>query len=86
MRKETWRELISEEMFGRKDTVLLATTLTEAELDIPFSSGYGCSEGKPFTAWSEKYVYFPVVYDGSEWVGSAPRNPCGEATVHVGGQ
>ncbi len=86
MRTDTWRELLSAEMQNRKDTVVLSTTLTNEELDTPFNSGYGTSEGKPFTAWSKKYVYFPVVYDGAEWVGSAPRNPCGEATDHVGGQ
>lgn len=76
----TWRKKIEE--WGDK---IIACTLTDAELDAEFSSGYGATEGKPFTAWSEKYVYFPVCYDGSEWVERAPRNPCDEATNHVGG-
>lgn len=29
----------------------------------------------PFTAWTEKYVYFPLEYDGKEYIGYAPRNP-----------
>lgn len=81
--KTTWRKLIKEALF---DDELIACTLSEDELDKKFSDGYGGSEGKPFTAWSETRVYFPVVYDGSEWVCSAPRNPCDEATSHVGGE
>jgi hypothetical protein len=34
-----------------------------------------------FTAWGAKYVYFPMEYDGDYWVGSAPRDPCDEATA-----
>ncbi len=63
---------------------IIACTLSDDELLIEFKDGYGLSEGNPFTAWGEKYVYFPVVYDGSEWVGKAPRNPCDEATEHMG--
>lgn len=77
----TWRK----EIALHKDTIIKCT-LSEAELDIEFDDGFGGSEGKHFTAWSEKYVYFPVVYDGSEWVGRAPRNPCDEACSHVGGE
>jgi hypothetical protein len=64
----------------------MVTTLTEDGLNREFNDGYGGSEGEPFTAWGEKYVYFPVVYDGAEWVGSAPRNPCDEKCSHVGGE
>ena len=63
----------------------MATTLTRQELNQEFDSGYGGTEGAPFTAWGEKRVYFPVCYDGSEWVGSAPRNPCDEKCLHQGG-
>lgn len=31
------------------------------------------------------YVYFPLCYDGSEWVGSVSRNPNGVSTMHLGG-
>ena len=61
-------------------------TLTEAELDVPFDSGYGGSRGKPFTLWTKTRVYFPVVYDGAEWVSSVPRDPCDAPTLHVGGE
>lgn len=63
----------------------IATTLSGEETQRQFYGGYGGSEGKPFTYWTETRVYFPVVYDGSEWVESVPRDPCDEATFHVGG-
>lgn len=59
--------------------------MTDAELDREFDDGYGGAEGCSFTIWTETRVYFPVVYDGSEWISSVPRNPCDEATSHVGG-
>lgn len=61
------------------------TTLTDDELSAEFNTGYGNQKGEPFTAWGEKFVYFPVCYDGAEWVGSAPRNPCEVKTYHQGG-
>jgi len=63
----------------------MQSTMTEKELNENFSSGYGGSEGCAFTAWGEKFVYFPVVYDGAEWVGYAPRNSCDIKTSHWGG-
>lgn len=76
-----WKEMIKE-VAG--DDEIIACTLTEDGLLREFNAGYGTSKGDAFTAWSERYVYFPVVYDGAEWVGRAPRNPCDEATEHVG--
>ena len=57
----------------------------DAWLDAKFDSGYGIQEGCFFTLWTKTRVYFPVCYDGSESVGSAPRDPCSEACKHVGG-
>lgn len=79
----TWRKLIEK---AAKTDIIIACTLSEEELDEVFDDGFGTSEGRPFTAWSKKYVYFPVVCDGAEWVERAPRNPCKEACSHVGGQ
>lgn len=45
-------------------------------MDIKFDDGFGNIEGRSFTAWTENYVLFPIVCDGSEWVGYAPRNIC----------
>jgi len=54
--------------------------------DREFDGGWGSSGGCAFTAWGGKYVYFPAVYDGSEWIAFVPRNPCLQATSHVGGE
>jgi len=64
----------------------METTLTDEELVKEFDCGLGISEGTYFTSWGENYVYFPVVYDGSEWVGYAPRNVCDIKTSHWGGE
>jgi hypothetical protein len=93
--KTTWRKAMSDNRGwddknphydAERDGSLLAVAPDESVLDVEFESGFGTSEGPAFTAWTATRVYFPVVYDGSEWVGSAPRNPCDEACEHVGGQ
>lgn len=86
----TWRELIKDEMESRGDTWGASTicTLDDDGLDKKFDSGFGGSEGEPFTLWTDNYVYFPVVYDGAESCGSVPRNPGyphGTPNKHVGG-
>lgn len=60
-------------------------TRDEISLKREFDDGFGSVEGVSFTAWGEKYVYFPICYDGSEWVGCAPRNPCNIHMDHQGG-
>ena len=83
----TWRELIADEMKSHGETLsdLISCTLSDEGLDRGFHAGYGGEQGSPFTAWSETWVYFPICYDGSEWCGSAPRNPCDKAMCHQGG-
>lgn len=83
-----WKELIQEELEQQKEMFsdVIKNTLSDEDLEIKFHDGYGGSEGKPFTMWTTNRVYFPIVYDGSEWVGSAPRNPCEEAVCHLGGE
>lgn len=84
--KTTWRALLKEAFAETGDDFSkMVSTMTEEHLDARFDCGFGCAEGCAFTAWGDKYVYFPVVYDGAEWVGRAPRNPCDEATEHQGG-
>ena len=61
-----------------------AVPIDHPVFDREFDSGYGGSEGCYFTAWGHKYVYFPAVYDGSEWMSFVPRNPCLHATEHIG--
>lgn len=82
----TWHKLISEELENqgeRWDDVVFCTLKHPHK---QFDAGYGSSEGTPFTLWTKKRVYFPVVYDGAEWVGSVPRHPCDEETIHIGSQ
>jgi hypothetical protein len=84
--KTTWRKLIQpllEENGDSFDALQMCPDLNA--FDTPFNDGYGTPEGPLFTAWSNQWVYFPVCYDGAEWVGCAPRNPCPIATDHQGG-
>ena len=83
-----WKELIQEEMKNHNETFedVVECTLTEEGLQLSFNDGFGGSEGTPFTLWTTHRVYFPVVYDGAEWVGSVSRNPDGKPTSHLGGQ
>lgn len=59
----------------------LGTTMWDEEFD----PGFGSTNGQPFTAWGRDRVYFPLSYDGAEWIGSAPRNPSFEKLSHQGG-
>ena len=96
----TWRELIEQTMEENGDDwsnvveYKLAkntweegdqTLLPPEELDRDFHCSYGGTEGAFFTLWSREFVYFPICYDGAEWCGSAPRNPCNVALEHQGG-
>ena len=31
--------------------------------------------GMAFVIYTENWIYFPVTYDGREWVDAVPRNP-----------
>ncbi len=83
----SWRELITAEMSAHGETWadVASCTLDDTGLDRKFRDGYGSEEGAHFTLWTERRVYFPACYDGSEWVASASRNPDGVAMRHVGG-
>lgn len=54
------------------------------EMDRKFYSGYGGTEGAPFILWTEKGVFFPVVYDGAEWAGWLPRKADAVERVQTG--
>jgi len=84
----TWREEITEAFDTTGDywSDVEAHTFINGEMDRVFDDGYGSAEGVPFTLWTTDRVYFPVVYDGAEWVGWTFRNPCSHATDHFGGQ
>lgn len=85
---DNWKKLIKYEMQEQGETFddVVECTLTEQQLLVEFDSGYGSSGGEPFTLWTTNRVYFPVVYDGDEWVESVSRNPDGKPTHHFGGQ
>lgn len=74
------------ELHGETFADVVECTLTEEELVVEFDSGFGGSQGAPFTLWTTNRVYFPVVYDGAEWVESVSRNPDGKPTYHLGGE
>lgn len=83
----TWREELAAAMECEKDRgPVLAYAPDEAAFDVQFDGGYGASGGPAVLAWTERCVYFPVVYDGSEWMSCAPRNPTDEGQGHVGGE
>ena len=82
-----WKKLIEYEMASQGESFedVVECTLTEEQLLVQFDAGYGGIEGEHFTLWTTNRVYFPAVYDGSEWVGSVSRNPDGKPTYHLGG-
>ena len=80
MSKTSWTKLLDS-----FEDEILACTASKEEMDKEFDDGYGGREGIAFTAWSKDWVYFPAVYDGSEWVDRVPRNINDYATPHVGG-
>ena len=82
-----WKELIEFEMKEKGETFadVVECTLTEEGLMKMFDCGFGGEEGVPFTLWTTNRVYFPICYDGAEWVGSVSRNPDGKPTHHLGG-
>ncbi len=81
-----WRDLIQQEMseHGESWSDVMSIAPIDLELSKKFDSGYGGTEGRPFTIWTEKRVYFPAVYDGAEWCASVARHPDGKPTYHVG--
>lgn len=83
----TWKEQILKGMnvVGETFQDVVSCTLTDEELLKKFDDDYGPKEGLAFTLWTSNRVYFPVVYDGAEWVESVSRDPDGKPTDHVGG-
>lgn len=84
---KTWKEMITASLESANESWedVEACTLTIGELNRSFDDGWGSPEGSPFTLWTKNRVYFPICYDGAEWVESVPRQPCNEATSHLGG-
>lgn len=82
----TWRkELERARRYVGDESEMHPLAPDEESWDVEFDSGYGGTEGPEVLAWSVDYVYFPVCYDGAEWLGSAPRGPGEHGQAHVGG-
>ena len=88
--KVNWRDKLERELESNGETladvVSAVPPLDHPEWRREFNDGYGGSEGCSFAVWTGGFVYFPAVYDGSEWVESVPRNPNGFAIDHIGGE
>jgi hypothetical protein len=86
---KNWREIIQEEMDFYEDSFdnVEGNTMVGSQMLVQFdnNSGGRYPVGCPFTVWTAARVYFPLQYDGSEWVGSVARNPNGVPTPHQGG-
>jgi hypothetical protein len=82
-----WKEMLLDVMWEQGETLadIEANTMTDEEMNKEFDSGYGGTKGVSFTVWTKNTVYFPICYDGAEWVGSVSRNPDGKSTEHQGG-
>ena len=62
-----------------------SNTMTKLDMKEEFDAGYGGVNWCPFTVWTKNSVYFPLCYDGAEWIGRVSRNPDGKPTEHQGG-
>jgi len=89
MVKNSWAAMLRGAMVVHgdelEDLVDCVPAIDSPDMQGEFNTGYGSTEGCAFTAWTDERVYFPVQYDGAEWVESVPRHPDGTATGHVGG-
>lgn len=83
----SWKELLCEALAeeGESWEDVEGNTMSDAQMSEQFDYGYGAPEGTPFTVWTKRSVYFPLCYDGAEWVGRVARHPDGEPTCHLGG-
>jgi len=73
--KASWRKFLTEEFQKNRHFFENIESINPPDLDAKFDDSYGAEEGEPFCLWTKDWVYFPVCYDGAEWVGSVPRNP-----------
>lgn len=72
-------------LLGENETIVFCShPLDGPEMTRDFDDGYRGIGGCAFIAFSEKNVYFPICFDGSEWVGRAPRFFPAEPLGHQG--
>ena len=84
---ENWKTLLDSVLKenGESWDDVEANTMTEQGMQKNFDAGFGGVEGCQFTVWTKNSVYFPIQYDGAEWVGRVSRHPDGKPTEHQGG-
>lgn len=75
--RTTWREEILEalEEAGERWDDVVHCTLSDEELDKPFTRSHGGSIGINFGLWTHEHVYFACLYDGDTWASYVPRHP-----------
>lgn len=79
----SWRELLRNARSNANDkSDIVYCNVSEDVMNKKFDNGWGATEGEPFTVWSETHVYFPLEYDGAEYVGYAPRFPNDDPMSH----
>lgn len=88
MMDTNWKTLVGVALkkAGEDWSDIVANTMSDADMEKEFDDGFGGAEGCAFTIWTTKFVYFPCVYDGAEWVERVSRNHDGIPTEHIGGQ
>ena len=80
-----WKEELTQALADNGETWADIEANTMSEEDMAKSNSLPGRGGCAFTVWTAKRVYFPVIYDSNEWVGSVSRHPNGRPTEHQGG-
>lgn len=76
----TWRKKLAR--LGIDPNEVIAVNPPDLDWDREFDDDYGEPSGVPFVAWTPTKVVFCICYDGSEWLGSVPRDPNQELDPH----
>ena len=80
-RHEMWKDTTPEELeeLKKKYPILTENIPPNADAErwdeIEFNVGHGGENGMSFVAYTDKWIYFSMTYDGSEYVDCIPRNP-----------
>ena len=83
----TWRKLLEYAFVDYNDSfdnVIDFTPSNKDWLDYYFDDYSKKIEGTPFTIWTKTRVYFPIIIENVESVGSVARYPDGIANYHFG--
>lgn len=84
----TWKQLLELSLIENQESFedIVAYSPQDGKwLNYYFDDDSNIIEGESFTVWTKARVYFPVQYNGNEWVESVARNPDGKPTKHLGG-